>query len=283
MTLINWRNHFRESLASLYQQVEIDAIFKGCLQHYFSWTAIKIGLEPQYELSLQETEQLNRALVLLSKGTPLQYVLGLTTFRGLTMKVNPAVLIPRPETEELVEWIIENHGAAAQVVWDLCSGSGCIALGLKAENEAWTITGFELSETALEVAKTNAQQNNLAVAFVQQDVLQWAEINEKATIIVANPPYVLPMEKKQMHRNVLDHEPEMALFVPEQDPLLFYREILRLAAQQLTPKGKVYFEINPLLVEEMIALGKSFAFAFAQVKKDIFGKDRFIQFSKHDD
>lgn len=283
MTLIEERNKYRAVLGRWYEQVEIDDIFKRCIQHYFGWPSIKIGLEPQYFLSKGEATQLHHALNLLSRGTPLQYVLGTTTFMGLDLKVSPAVLIPRPETEELVEWILSNHPATSLKLWDLCSGSGCIALGLKAQREQWDIKGFELSEVAIEIARTNAANHHLSVSFVQQDILQWQETVEQVELMVSNPPYVLPSEKNQMHKNVLEFEPAMALFVPEKDPLLFYREILLIARKQLHPQGKLYFEINPLLVQEMISLGKKHGFSSATVKKDIFGKDRFIQFSKYDD
>ncbi len=201
---------------------------------------------------------------------------------GLNLKVNKAVLIPRPETEELVEWVVENHGENTLKCWDLCSGSGNIALGLKSLRKHWEIIGYELSEAALELARENAKKNKLNVFFKVQDVLQWEPTNNRVDLILSNPPYVLPSEKKKMHANVLDHEPAMALFVPQEDPLLFYRKILLLAKAALSPKGKVYFEINPLLVNEMIALGKKNGFAVAKVKKDIFGKDRFIQFTPYE-
>ena len=283
MTLIEQRNYFRTQLDQWYQRPEIDDIFKRCIKHYFDWSSIKIGLEPNYILSKEEEAQLQQVIKLLLQGTPLQYILGTTTFMGLAIKVSPAVLIPRPETEELVEWILSNHANASLKVWDLCSGSGCVALGLKAQRAQWDIKGFELSEAAIEMAHTNAADHHLSVNFVQQDVLNWQVTEAQVELMVSNPPYVLPSEKKQMHINVLEHEPEMALFVPEEDPLLFYREILLIATKQLHPHGKLYFEINPLLLEEMIELGKNHGFASATVKKDIFGKDRFIQFSKYDD
>ena len=283
MTLIEQRNYFRTVLNRWYQQVEIDDIFKRCIQHYFDWSSIKIGLEPHYILSKEEEAQIQQVLDLLSQGTPLQYVLGITTFMGIDLKVSPAVLIPRPETEELVEWILSNHPNASLEVWDLCSGSGCISLALKAQRAQWGIKGFELSEAAIKMAHTNAADHHLSVNFIQQDVLNWQNTAQQVELMVSNPPYVLPSEKLQMHINVLEHEPEMALFVPEEDPLLFYREIFLIALKQLHPHGKLYFEINPLLLEEMIELGKNHGFASATVKKDIFGKDRFIQFSKYDD
>ena len=191
---------------------------------------------------------------------------------GLDLKVSPAVLIPRPETEELVEWILSNHPTTSLKLWDLCSGSGCIALGLKAQREQWDIKGFELSEAAIEIARTNAANHHLSVSFVQQDILQWQETVEQVELMVSNPPYVLPSEKNQMHKNVLEFEPAMALFVPEKDSLLFYREILLIARKQLHPQGKLYFEINPLLVQEMISLGKKHGFSSATVKKISLGK-----------
>ena len=283
MTLIEQRNSYRTVLDHWYQQVEIDDIFKRCIKHYFNWSPIKVGLEPHYKLSKEEETQLLKVLNLLSQGTPLQYIFGTTTFMGLDIKVGPAVLIPRPETEELVEWILSNHSNTSLKVWDLCSGSGCITLGLKAQREQWDIKGFELSEAAIEMARANATDHHLLVTFIQQDVLNWQDSVEQVGLMVSNPPYVLPSEKKQMHTNVLEYEPEMALFVPEEDPLLFYREIFLIATKHLHPQGKLYFEINPLLLKEMIDLGKNHGFASATVKKDIFGKDRFIQFSKYDD
>lgn len=282
MTLIQYRNHFREALSHLYSSPEIDDLFKRSIKHYFQWDSLKIGLTPQYELSQQEGQQLEHVLKQLTAAIPLQYILQQSSFMGLNLKVNKAVLIPRPETEELVEWVVENHGDKALQCWDLCSGSGSIALGLKNLRKRWKITGYELSEAALELARENAKKNKLNVFFKVQDVLQWEPMNNSVDLILSNPPYVLPSEKEKMHANVLDHEPAMALFVPKEDPLLFYRKILWLAKAALRPKGRVYFEINPLLVNEMIALGKKSGFAVAKVKKDIFGKDRFIQFSTYE-
>lgn len=282
MTLIQFRNHFRELLAPLYSSQEIDDLFKRCIQHYFQWNSLKIGLEPQYELAREEAQQLHDALEQLNTATPLQYVLGEANFMGLNLVVNKGVLIPRPETEELVEWVLANHEEKSLKCWDLCSGSGSIALGLKVQRENWVIGGYELSEPALEVARNNAKRNSLDVSFYAQDILQWKAGDEQVDLIVSNPPYVLPSEKAQMHANVLKHEPGMALFVPQEDPLLFYRRILCLAITTLASNGALYFEINPLLVKEMIALGKASGFEVATVKKDIFGKDRFIQFSTHE-
>ena len=162
MTLIEERNNFRVVLGRWYEQVEIDDIFKRCMEHYFSWSSIKIGLEPQYILSKEEATQLSQALHLLSRGTPLQYVLGTTAFMGLDLKVSPAVLIPRPETEELVEWILSNHPNTALRVWDLCSGSGCIALGLKAQsNTALTTTKIPYLEGGIWVIRQNPRNEFL--------------------------------------------------------------------------------------------------------------------------
>ncbi|MGB1971949.1 MAG: peptide chain release factor N(5)-glutamine methyltransferase [Flavobacteriaceae bacterium] len=280
MTLIEERTLFRLSLAELYVQGEIDDLFKRAIAHYFSWSATKIGLEPHYTLSAKEANVLQRLLKELQTGRPLQYCLGSTTFMGMHFNVSPAVLIPRPETEELVEWILASEQANCLTVWDLCTGSGCIALGLKAHRPAWHLTGFDVSNQALEVAKDNAKKHQLSVGFYPKDVLHWDSSSEKCDLIVANPPYVLPSEKKNMHRNVLDFEPELALFVPQEDPLVFYREILKIGKKDLSESGVIYFEINSLLSDDLIKMGNKIGFAKASIKKDIFGKKRFVKFSQ---
>ena len=165
-------------------------------------------------------------------------------------------------------------------LWDLCTGSGCIALAIKSERELWDIRAGDLSEDALLIAQENAQKHRLSVDFYTVDVFDWKTPGGQCDIIVSNPPYVFPSEKKQMHTNVVDYEPSMALFVPEEDPLCYYSAILRIAEQELSPNGVVYFEINPKTTASLVALGKSFNFNSAVTKKDIFGKERFVKFSK---
>ena len=279
MTLLEARNLFRTHLAMLYVQAEIDAIFKGCIAHYFQWEPVKVGLSPHQLLQAKEESTLTQALAELEKATPLQYVLGETQFCGLSIRVALGVLIPRPETETLVDWVVAKHSKSPKTVIDLCTGSGCIALALAKRRPNWLLAGLDISDRALEIARENSRLNALKVDWQQADVLQSDFSLAPCDLIVSNPPYVLPSEKKQMHANVLQHEPDVALFVPEDDPLLFYTAILRSAKKALTPNGSVYFEINPLCLDTLLATGKKLGFAHAEVKKDIFEKNRFVKFS----
>lgn len=281
ISLITYRNYFRTALVSLYQQGEIDDFFKRGIAHYFNWNSLKIGLEPDYKLTSPEKTQLDALLENLKKGIPLQYIFGVSNFRGMELEVNESVLIPRPETEELVEWVLKENPQEHKRLWDLCTGSGCIALAIQSERKLWDIRAGDLSEEALLVAQKNAQKHRLSIDFHNVDVLHWKSIGGQCDIIVSNPPYVFPSEKKQMHTNVVDHEPSMALFVPEDDPLCYYSAILSIAQQELCSAGAVYFEINPKTTAALISLGKSFHFNSAVTKKDIFGKERFVKFSKH--
>lgn len=281
MRLIEQRDLFRSSLKSQYEVREIDDLFKRAIAHYFSWSSLKIGLEPQFLLSKDEEKQLDELRAELVIGRPFQYCIGTTHFMELELSVGPGVLIPRPETEELIEWVLSENANSEKKVWDICSGSGCIALALKKARPQWLIKGFDISNAALKIAQLNAKELKLNVLFEEGNVLDWKSFASPCDLIVANPPYVLPSEKGKMHSNVLDHEPELALFVPENDPLLFYRKIIEIASTKLAAEGSLYFEINPLFVDELIMLGKVHGFPFASVKKDIFGKDRFVKFSQY--
>jgi len=280
MRLIEQRDLFRSSLKRQYEVREIDDLFKRAIAHYFSWSSLKIGLEPQFLLSKDEEKQLDELRAELAIGRPFQYCIGITHFMELELSVGPGVLIPRPETEELIEWVLSENTSLEKKVWDICSGSGCIALALKKARPQWLIKGFDISNAALKIAQRNAKELKLKVLFEEGNLLDWKSFASPCDLIVANPPYVLPSEKVKMHSNVLDHEPELALFVPENDPLLFYRKIIEIASTKLPAEGSLYFEINPLFVDELIILGKDHGFPFASVKKDIFGKDRFVKFSQ---
>lgn len=279
MNLIEQRDLFRSSLEQHYPIREIDDLFKRAIMHFFSWSSLKVGLEPYYVLNAVEEKQLNDLLDELVLGRPFQYCLGISHFMGLDLIVGPGVLIPRPETEELIDWVLSENNESAKNVWDICTGSGCIALALKYAQPDWLIKGFDVSKVALALAQKNARNLGLNVSFEEKNVLDWHNNSQQCDLIVSNPPYILPSEKIKMHTNVLDHEPALALFVPEEDPLLFYRKIMDIAATCLLKDGHMYFEINPLLSDELIALGKAKGFSFANIKKDIFGKDRFVKFS----
>ena len=279
MTLVEARNRFRNQLSSLYAQAEIDHIFKRSIAHYFNWEGIKIGLTPELILHAEEEAILVEVVNSLADATPLQYILGETTFLGLILKVSPGVLIPRPETEELVSWVLDEQNNTPKKAFDLCCGAGCIALALAKQRPEWDITGVDFSEKALKVAEENASDNRIEVNWKKTNILNKKYQEAPTDLIISNPPYVLPSEKKQMHKNVLEHEPHEALFVPENDPLLFYKAILDIGRASFRSAGVIYFEINPLCVNDLLVLGEEKGFGNAKVKKDIFGKDRFVKFS----
>lgn len=278
MTLLAIRDEYRRLLSSLYAQDEIDDMFKRIIHFYFGWSPLKVGLTPHFIPDQASLSRLLHVLSALKKAEPLQYILGTTYFYGLKLQLNPSVLIPRPETEDLVAWVLEENKQAEARVWDLCTGSGCIALALKKAQPGWALMGVDSSTQALEISSKNATMLGLDIQFEAQDILCWHP-QKTADIIVANPPYVLPSERVNMHPNVLDYEPALALFVPENDPLLFYRSILALGKNILREKGVIYFEINPLCTAELLATGKKQGYVHSIVKKDIFGKERFVKFS----
>jgi release factor glutamine methyltransferase len=210
---------------------------------------------------------------------PIQYILGETEFYGLKFRVNPAVLIPRPETEELVDWIIRDHKNSSLTIIDLGTGSGCIAVTLAKNLSQSTVYALDVSEQALEQAKANAQLNEVAVEFFQTDVLKqnWPDFPKKPNLIVSNPPYVTQKEKKLMQANVLDYEPSLALFVSDDDPLLFYREIATQARNLLTDEGWLYFEINEVLGNQTVSLLETLGYRQIELRADINGKHRMLK------
>jgi release factor glutamine methyltransferase len=210
---------------------------------------------------------------------PIQYILGETAFYGLTFKVNPAVLIPRPETEELVDWIIRDHKNSASTIVDVGTGSGCIAVSLAKNLTQSTVYAIDVSEQALEQAKANAQLNQVVVQFFKTDVLKqpWPGFPKKPNLIVSNPPYVTHKEKNRMQANVLDYEPSLALFVSDDDPLLFYREIATQARNLLADDGWLYFEINEALGNQTVRLLESFGYRQIELRADINGKHRMLK------
>ena len=220
----------------------------------------------------------------LQRGEPVQYVTGIADFYGLQLKVTPDVLIPRPETEELVEWVLEEHPPESlRHVVDLGTGSGCIPLALKARRPEWHCLGVDLSEPALEVARENAERTELDVTFAHGDVLEEGLSDAAYDLILSNPPYIPPSERPQMGRSTLDHEPELALFVPEDDPLLFYRRIAELAATALRPGGQVYCETNEHNSERVLKLFQEAGFADVHRRRDLQKKWRMVRATRPQD
>ena len=233
-------------------------------------------MEPRLRIDETQYAQLEHAVQQLLEGVPVQYVTGKAWFDGLLFHVDESVLIPRPETEELVQKIAENLPVDHPLrIWDVGTGSGCIAIALAKRFPHAEVVAFDVSEAALETARQNALFNEVQVELVCDDVLHpqsnlW---QQPVDLVVSNPPYIRESEKATMERNVLDHEPSQALFVPDDDPLLFYRQILTLAQPQLRAQGSVWFEINEALGEEMIQLGQEMGFEVT-LHQDFLGKPR---------
>lgn len=278
MTLIEFRSYFRAQLKDVYVLEECDDFLKRLMQAYFKWEPIKIGLDPNYKLTSVEEEKLKLALIELKKERPLQYILGTAYFLDLELEVNAAVLIPRPETEELVHWILAGEDKQNPLtVLDIGTGSGCIAISLKKAAQQWNVAALDVSEQALEVAGSNASKNETPIQFHLEDILVKKQWLIPLDVIVSNPPYVVPSEKAQMLANVLENEPDLALFVPEEEPLLFYKRIIEFAEQNLKPSGALYFEINPIFVDELVTFFKKFTFESVEVRNDYLNRPRMIK------
>ena len=273
------KRHFTEVLAERFPQREAEQLMRILLEDLFGIDLQRQLMEPDLRIDELQHALLRTSVDRLLAGEPVQYVTGLAHFDGLVFRVNPSVLIPRPETEELV-WKIAAEWPADQPlrIWDVGTGSGCIALALAKRFPMARVTAFEVSEPALATAKDDAERLQTKVDFVLDDVLNplseaW---NKPVDVVVSNPPYIRESEQASMEQNVLDHEPSMALFVPDEDPLLFYRQILSLAKPQLHPDGAVWFEINEALGEEMLRLCNEEGFQ-ASLMEDYAGKPRFVK------
>ena len=242
---------------------------------------IDFVLHPNETLSDENLQKWNQFLSELMLGKPIQYILGVTEFYGLPFLVNENVLIPRPETEELVELILKEEGKGKREkgkvrVLDIGTGSGCIPIALKKNLPNADVYAIDISEKALATAQKNAEFNTVAIHFLLKNILETEDLGQQFDIIVSNPPYVRHLEKAEIKPNVLEFEPHLALFVDDNDALLFYRKITELAIKNLNPNGKLYFEINQYLGKETVALIESFGFKNVDLIKDIYGNDRMI-------
>ena len=272
------KRHFTEVLAEKFSKREAEQLMRILLEDLFSIDWNQQLMNPDLRIDERQHHQLGEAVERLLSGEPVQYVAGVARFGDLLIKVSPSVLIPRPETEEMVQKICASLPKEKPIrIWDIGTGSGCIAIALAKHFVNAEVIGFDVSEKALQMAKENAESNGVKVIFVQDDVLnpQSEYFNQPVDLVVSNPPYVCHSERANMEANVLDWEPGNALFVPDDDPLLFYRQILRLAKNQLTPNGQVWFEINERMGEEMLQLCHDMGFAKAEIIEDYMGKPRF--------
>jgi release factor glutamine methyltransferase len=273
---------FKQGLTAIYDAQEVEAITLTVLTELLGTSKAIVKAFPERELTLTQQEEANSILSQLITGKPLQYALGYAEFYGLKFMVNPATLIPRPETEELVEWVLASVASAGLPgsglsVLDIGTGSGCIAISLKKNLPAAQVWAMDISAAALQTAMRNAVLNKVDVEFIEADILNPPHITRHQQLIVSNPPYVTLEDKKLMHANVTDFEPHSALFVPEDDPLIFYRAIADFALESLADGGLLFFEINESLAKETIELLESKGFKNVEVRQDMSGRDRMVR------
>ena len=262
------------TLEPLYGNGEARAITDYVLDVCFGLSKADILCGAVEEMTAEKTAELNKIFGRLMEGEPVQYVLGRAEFSGRWFNVRPGVLIPRPETEELCAWITaDSKASGSPKVLDIGTGSGCIAITLQLDMPESKVTAWDISADALDVARENAQQLGANVSFVRQDALN-AKPEGEWDVIVSNPPYICEKEKKDMAVNVLEHEPHTALFVPDADPLLFYRAITRLAVQTLSKGGRLYFEINPIYADDTCHMMRAEGMTAVELRSDMYGKQR---------
>lgn len=282
MTIKDYRSYFKSKLEGIYPDEEIGSFFYLLTEKFLKLKRVQVALELHRKLTSEETSIFENALQQLKKEVPIQYIIGETEFFGLTLMVNPFVLIPRPETEELVAWIIKDYVDSKQpfTVLDIGTGSGCIAISLAKHLPNARVTAIDISIPALETAKENAARKNVNVLFLEKDILALNELKPRFDVIVSNPPYVTTSEKEKMYPNVLLHEPKNALFVSDEEPLLFYSKIADLAKTNLNASGSLYFEINEVYGTEVVKMLVENGFENVVLKKDFYGKDRMVKGTK---
>jgi release factor glutamine methyltransferase len=280
MNIKNLKSHFFSELQTIQENSEIESFFFILTEYLHHLKRIDISLNPDFEVSEPDLEKWNTIISELKTEKPIQYITGEAWFYGYRFEVNENTLIPRPETEELVEWIVESTKQETVSkklnILDIGTGSGCISISLKKEISNAIVSAIDVSEKALIMARKNAVDNEVEVNFILQNILESESLIEKYDIIVSNPPYVRNLEKQEIKKNVLDYEPHLALFVEDTDALLFYRKIAELALTGLSLNGKLFFEINQYLGKETVALLENLGFKNIELRKDFVGNDRMI-------
>lgn len=272
----------RDALRPIYGNRETEAIIRIIFHYVKGWDTTGMIIHEPDLLSPFVKSEIDAILKRLLKHEPIQYVTGEARFHGRDLHVTPDVLIPRPETDELVDIIADDAGETADLrVLDIATGSGCIPIALCRTLRFPLVEALDVSEAAIKVAKENAMNLKANVRFINADIFEWQPESYSLDIIVSNPPYIDECEKKDMEPNVLDYEPHSALFVPDSDPLVFYRRIADIAADALAPGGRLYFEINPKHAGELADLLAGKGFDAVSVLKDSYGKDRFIKCNRH--
>lgn len=281
MTLTQLKEHIIHTLLAIYPKDEIVSFLYLLSEHYLNLRRIDFSLQPNHKITEIQWANFEAAIDKLKKEEPIQYIIGKTIFYDESFMVNHHVLIPRPETEELVDWIIRDHQNTKEPlkILDMGTGSGCIPISLKKHLRQSDVFAMDISEEALEVAKRNAEALDVSIHWLHEDILTIKSFETSLDIIVSNPPYVRMLEKNEMAPNVLDNEPHLALFVENDDALLFYRKIASFASTYLKDTGILYFEINQYLGLETKVLVEQFGFDVV-LKKDLNGNDRMLKATK---
>ena len=280
MKIKEYKINFIKSLLPFYDEMEAESFFYLVLENNQQLKRIDLALDADKEFSEDEISIWTTILEKLKTQIPIQYILGTTHFYGSEFLVDENVLIPRPETEELVDWIVKLNSKISKKknlrILDIGTGSGCIAISLAKNIPNSEVFAIDVSEKALAVAEKNALLNTVSLTFLLKNILETTSLDQKFDIIVSNPPYVRNLEKSEIYSNVLDNEPHLALFVADDDALIFYKKIAELAATNLNPNGQLFFEINQYLGKETQDLLESLGLKNRELRKDIYGNDRMI-------
>lgn len=307
MFLKELKNSFHLQLDEIFGKDEVESFYFILTEYLHGLKRIDLALNPNFEISEEEVQKWETIITELKVEKPIQYIIGETWFYGLKFKVDGNTLIPRPETEELVDWIIESQKSKVKGqkidkedvtsigvemrILDIGTGTGCIPISIKRNIPQAEVFAIDVSEEALKVAKRNAVENNVEVNFILQNILEVENLSlslpaesrslnsGKFDVIVSNPPYVRNLEKQEIKKNVLEYEPHLALFVEDNDALLFYRKIAQLAKETLTENGQLFFEINQYLGKETVELLEQLGFQNIELRKDFKGNDRMIKCS----
>lgn len=280
MLLREIKNIYEAELKDIYPVTEVQSFFYRVIEHYLSLQRFVLATEPNLTLTKEEEQPLFEALSNLKLQEPLQYILGSAYFMDLDFMVDTNVLIPRPETEELVRWILDDVKQQKEQkikILDIGTGSGCISISLAKNLPEAEVYALDVSEGALEVAKKNAAHNNVEITFIKANILELEKLDVNFDIIVSNPPYVRELEKVEMADNVKKYEPDLALYVPDAKALLFYEKISVFAIENLVKEGVLYFEINQYLGKETKKLLEDENFSEIELRKDMFGNDRMLK------
>ena len=287
MILKEFKLFFNEALSAIYPKTEIDSFFFILIEEKLKLQRIDTVLKPDFLITNKNLTDLKNIVKRLQKEEPVQYILGNTEFYGLPFLVNKNTLIPRTETEELVAWVLDeikvlaNNKITEPSILDIGTGTGCIPISLAKNLTSLNISAIDISPEALLIAKQNAILNKVTIEFIELDILNTESLPREYDVIISNPPYVRELEKEEIKNNVLENEPHLALFVEDENPLIFYNKIADLAKQQLSKNGMLFFEINQYLGKETVNMLVKKGFKNIQLKKDLFGNDRMIKCVLH--